>query len=219
MRARPLTMLTCLAGLVAACDPTVDHTALGPTGSPGPLASSVSPAAAGGAIILRFSTASFILIFDSERQLLSAHMPSDICGDGNLSLAQVVRVTTPSQIGQRFAQITSDDEQVAVYHATSPADAGLSAAIDFFGFANIFDLPTFCAFLAGPNRIAEGQVKRLSTFSLASFHARWTGIIQGVDGLDYHLTEIYQLNADAHDPTNPATFAQQVSNILLHPLP
>ncbi len=33
------------------------------------------------------------------------HMPSDIRGDGNFSLVQVLRVTTPSQIGQRFAQV------------------------------------------------------------------------------------------------------------------
>lgn len=219
MRSRALTMLTGFAGLFTACDQAPQRTLVGPTGSPPLSASSVSVAAAGGAIIMRFSTASFILIFDAERQLLSAHMPSDICGDGNLSIVEVLRVTTPSEIGQRFAQVTSDDEQVAVYRATSPADAGLSAPIDFFGFANIVDLPTFCAFMAGPNRIAEGQVNRLSTFSLASFHARWTGTIQGVDGRDYQLTEVYQLNADAHDPSNPATFAQQVASILLQPLP
>jgi hypothetical protein len=40
-----------------------------------------------------------------------------------------------------------------------------------------------------------------------------------VNGGEYHLTEIYQLNADAHDPSNPATFVQQVSSILLRPLP
>ena len=214
---RSLT-LTTLAVVLTACEWAPNAATVGPAVDAGSL-NAVSAAGAGGAVIVRFSTASFILVFDAERQLLSAHMPSNVCGDGNLSIVQVLRVTTPSEIGQRFAQLTSDDEQVAVYHAASPADAGLSGTIDSFGFPNVVDFATFCAFLSGPNRIAEGTVKRLSTFSAASFHARWTGIIQGVDGRDYHVTEVYQLTADAHDPTNPAGFEQQIASILLNQLP
>lgn len=202
-----------LAGGLSGCGPVSDADPIGVAP-----AFSVSAAATGGAIILRFSTTSFILVFDSERQLLSAHMPSDICGDGGLNVVEVQRVITPSEIGQVVAQIAAD-EQVAVYHAASPAEAGLAAPIDFFGFRNIVNLDLFCDFLSGPNLIAEGVVRRVSTFSAASFHARWTGTIRGVSGSDYHLTENYQLNADAHDPTNPDTFVQQVSSILLRPLP
>jgi hypothetical protein len=214
-----LTALSSLGGL-GACRPESDPLPIAPADGPIPLAPSfaITPSAAGGALILRFSTFSFILVFDAEHQLLSAHMPSDICGAGELNRVEVQRVITPSAIGQVVAQV-SGDERVAVYHAASPADAGLSASIDFFGFPNVVNFPVFCSFLAGPNLIAEGTVQRLSTFSAASFHARWTGSITGVDGTLYRLTEIYQLNADAHDPTNPATFAQQVASIRLTPLP
>ncbi len=222
MRTSCLKMLVVfvLAGGLGACDPASNQDPrvsqdLRLSRAP---AFSVSTAGSGGALVLRFSTRSFILVFDADRQLLSAHMPSNICGDGALNVVEVQRVVTPSELGQVVAQVTGD-EQVAVYHAASPADAGLAAPIDFFGFANVVDFGAFCRFLAGPNRIAGGVVQRLSTFSAASFHARWTGTIEGVNGGDYHLTEIYQLNADAHDPSNPDTFVQEVSSILLTPLP
>ena len=222
MRAHVPAVLAALSslGTLGACSPASDPNPLAPANGPVAAAPSfaISPSAAGGALILRFTTVSFILVFDAERQLLSAHMPSDICGAGQLNQVQVQRVITPSDIGQVVAQV-SGDERVAVYHAASPADAGLSAPIDFFGFSNVVDFGRLCSFLGGPNLIAEGTVQRLSTFSAASFHARWTGAITGVDGTAYHLTEIYQLNADAHDPSNPATFAQQVASILLTRLP
>lgn len=176
---------------------------------------------ASGAVIIRFSTVTFTLIFDAERQLLAAHMPSDafVCGGSEpLNVVEVMRVTTPSEIGQRFALQTSDAERVAIYRATSPADAGLAASINFFGFNNIFDGGKFCDFLTGPSRIAEGPVQRISTFSLASFHGRWTGIIDGVDGRDYKLTEVYELTADIHDPNNPDGFAEPVVRIMLQPI-
>lgn len=50
-------------------------------------------------------------------------------------------------------------------------------------------------------------MRRLSTFSLASFHARWTGTIQGVDGRDYHLNEVYQLHATSTTRTIPTCSA------------
>ena len=222
MHARIPQILSALSilGTIGACSPDSDPNALAPANGPATPAPSfaASPSAAGGALVLRFSTFSFVLVFDAEHQLLSAHMPSDICGAGELNQVEVQRVVTPSEIGQVMALVTGD-ERVAVYHAVSPADAGLSASIDFFGFLNIVDFPRFCSFLSGPNLIAEGTVQRLSTFSAASFHAQWTGSIIGVDGTDYHLTEIYQLNADAHDPTNPAPFEQRDASILLTPSP
>lgn len=171
-----------------------------------------------GATVQQFTTTAFSLIYDAESQLLAAHAPSNICSGGSLNQVDVLRVFTPSAIGQRFAQQQAD-EQVAVYHATSPAEAGLSAPISFFGFGNIVNFGQFCAFLSGPNLIAEGTAQRISTFTLASFHGRWTGTLAGVDGRNYRLVETYQLNADIHDPNNPATFTEPVVRILLEPLP
>jgi hypothetical protein len=219
MSNRCLSILAGLAGLLAACEGTA-HYPLGPNDAAGRRTLGVSAAAANGATIEEFDNPVFFLIYDAERQLLAAHMPSNICGEGALNVVHVRRVITPSEIGQRTARLTDGEEQVAVYHAPSLADAGLtSPGIDFLGFPDIFDLGIFCAFLESPDLIAEGPVNRLSTFSLASFHGRWTGILQGVDGREYHLTEIYQLNADAHDPNNPATFTQPVASILLNPQP
>ncbi|MEX2152704.1 MAG: hypothetical protein WD825_05145 [Gemmatimonadaceae bacterium] len=173
-----------------------------------------------GATIVRFANIEFLVIFDAERQLLSAHMPSNICGAGEFNTIEVMRVRTPSEVNSVFARITDDEQQVAVYSATSPQDAGFSVQpIDFLGFGELVDVNKFCAFLAGPTRIAEGTVQRMSTFSAASFHLRLEGTIQGVDGLSYHLTELYHLNADAHDPNNPATFVQQLAEVRLSPRP
>lgn len=206
--------------LLGACDRDAGERFLGPEPAP-PMPSVSASAGSGGAVILRFAAITFTLIFDAERQLLAAHMPSDVfvCAGGSapLNVVEVQRVETPTAFGQIVAKQTAD-ERVAIYHAASPAEAGLAASIDFFGFNSIFDGAAFCGFLTGPNRIAEGTVRRLSTFSLASFHARWTGTIQGVDGRDYHLNEVYQLNADIHDPNNPDLFSQPVAKILLRPV-
>jgi len=216
MRTFPAVGLAIALGGTAlgACDGAREDRVLAPLAA----STTADVSAASGAVIIRFPAVTFTLVFDAERQLLAAHMPSDafVCGGSEpLNVVEVLRVTTPSEIGQRVALQTSDAERVAIYRATSPADAGLAASINFFGFNNIFDGAKFCDFLTGPNRIAEGTVQRLSTFSLASFHARWTGRIQGVDGRDYHLTEVYGLTADAHDPNNPDTFAEPVVRILL----
>ncbi|HSJ14071.1 MAG TPA: hypothetical protein VK939_06635 [Longimicrobiales bacterium] len=165
-----------------------------------------------------FQNIQFLLIYDAQSQLLSAHMPSDICGAGEFNVIDVRRVRTPSPVNSVASTITDDDSQAAVYRAESPGDAGLSGDLSFFGFADIADLSQFCAFLGGPNLIAEGTVQSISTFSAASFHLRRTGIIQGLDGQDYQLTEVYQLNADAHDPNNPDTFTEVVSRISLNPV-
>jgi len=139
------------------------------------------------------------------------------CQLGEFNAVDVKRVRTPSHVNGVVSTIKDDDSQAAVYRAESPSDAGLSGNLSFFGFTEIADLSQFCAFLAGPNLIAEGTVQSISTFSAASFHLRRTGTIEGLDGQDYHLTEVYQLNADAHDPNNPDTFKEIVSRISLKP--
>ncbi|MGH7530158.1 MAG: hypothetical protein ACREMN_07225 [Gemmatimonadales bacterium] len=222
MRALPVVGLV-IAGAVAlgACEGARPESALAPQTELLAASTTADVNAASGAVIVRFTTVTFTLIFDAERQLLAAHMPSDafVCGGSEpLNLVDVMRVTTPSEIGQRFALQTSDAERVAIYRATSPADAGLAASINFFGFNNIFDGAKFCDFLTGPTRLAEGPVQRISTFTLASFHGRWTGRLAGVDGRAYQLTEVYQLTADIHDPNNPDTFAEPVVRILLQPI-
>lgn len=168
------------------------------------------------------SVVSFILTFDPERELLSAHMPSDlgpICGGSEpLNTVWLQRVTTPSEIDQVARLLKGSGVRVAVYDAASPADAGFSTDFDSFGFFNLVDADAFCSFLSGPGLIAEGDVDRVQTVTNASFHVRWSGRIAGVDGRDYHLTEIYQLNADAHDPSNPDTFTEPVVDILLRPI-
>jgi len=221
-RAHCVTLVGALAALsAAACEPAADGGMLEPSVAV-PLQASVAAANGGsGAMIMRFETVAFTVLFDAERQLLSAHMPSDlaICGlgDGELPVVEVQVVRTPSQIGQR-AVTQKGEEHITIYHASSLADAGLGGNLALAGFVNLEgDGSAFCSFLAGPNRIAEGTVQRISTFSLASFHARWTGTIHGVDGRDYHVTEIYQLNADPHDPNNPDTFTEPVVRINLRP--
>lgn len=159
----------------------------------------------------------FILVYDVETELLAAHMPSDVCASGNFNVFEVQRVETPSDVVPLVNEVKSKEARVAVYHAGSPAEAALASGIDFFGPADIVDVGQFCAFLAGSDRIAEGTVQRISTFSPASFHARWTGTIQSVDGRDYRLTEVYHLNADVHDPNNPDSFEQTVARVELRP--
>lgn len=171
----------------------------------------------GGAVVSRFSSPFLMLVYDAGTELLAAHMPSDLCSGGSPNVLEVKRVDTPSDVSQVVNQVKSKEAQVAVYDAGSPSEAGLVAGIDFFGQNDIVDVVQFCAFLAGPDRIAEGTVQRISTFSPASFHARWTGTIQGVDGRDYRLTEVYHLNADVHDPNNPDTFEQTVARVELRP--
>lgn len=173
--------------------------------------------AGSGAMVGRFPSGSFLLIYDAETELLAAHMPSNICAGGGANIVEVQRVDLPSDVVESVSLVKSDDAQVAIYDAGSPAEAGLAAGIDFFGQQNIVDVVQFCGFLLGPDRIAEGSVRRVSTLSPASFHARWTGTIEGVDGRDYKLTEVYQLNADVHDPNNPDTFKQVVASIKLRP--
>ncbi|MGH7540208.1 MAG: hypothetical protein ACRELC_04335 [Gemmatimonadota bacterium] len=210
-----------VSALLAACGETPSEPSPDPASEAADVAfaSSASANGAGGAVIGRFSTVQFILIFDAERQLLSAHMPSNLCApEGEFNIVEVQRVQTPSQINEVASQITDRDSKAAVYRVTSPSDASLSGALAFLGFGDIVDVAEFCAFLTGPALIAEGTVQSISTFSAASFHLRRTGRVQGVDGQVYHLTEIYHLNADAHDPNNPDTFREIISSVQLKPV-
>jgi hypothetical protein len=209
----PASLLTAgvlgLTVLTTACQDTVTDA------PPEPAFASVNANAAGGALIVRFNAASFIVHLDGDAGLLSLHAPSTVCGAGSLPVVQVMQVRTPSAIGQFIAQVKSPAEAVTIYHATSFDDAGISSDLEFAGFANLTDVGAFCAFIQGDRRMAEGVVRRVSTFSNASFSAHWTGKIQGPDGERYSLTEVYQLGADAHDPNNPATFVEHVSKIRL----
>jgi hypothetical protein len=205
--------------LLAACADAPGELPLGPEddiaarAATGPLASNDGR----GAIVERFPNIQFLLIYDADTQLLSAHMPSDICGAGAFNLVDVQRVRTPSPVNSVSSVIKDEDSQAAIYRAGSPAEAGLAGDLNFFGFTDIADINQFCAFMSGPQLVAEGTVQSLSTFSAASFHLRRTGVVQGVDGQDYHLTEVYQLNADAHDPNNPDTFVELISSVTLSP--
>jgi hypothetical protein len=205
--------------LLAACADAPGELPLGPAheaaarAAAGPLASSNG----GGAIVERFINIQFILVYDADTQLLSAHMPSDICGAGEFNVVNVQRVRTPSPVNSVSSVVKDEDSQAAIYRAGSPAEAGLAGDLNFFGFTDIVDVGQFCAFMSGPQLVAEGTVQSLSTFSAASFHLRRTGVVQGVDGQDYHLTEVYQLNADAHDPNNPDTFVELISSVTLTP--
>lgn len=218
----PLPVTTgAVAGLAlfTACAETTSEPVLEAASAPdAPAFLALSAGNAGGATIDRFTNIQFILIYDAESQLLSAHMPSNLCGAGEFNVVDVQRVRTPSEVNSVASTIKDDDSQAAVYRVASPSDASLSGDLSFFGFQDIQNISQFCAFLAGPSLIAEGTVQSISTFSAASFHLRRTGTIQGLDGQDYHLTEVYQLNADAHDPNNPDTFREIVSSISLTPV-
>ena len=172
-------------------------------------------AAASGAIVIRTEVTTFLVHLDAANELLSVHAPSTVCGAGELNVADAQFVVTPSAIGQFIAQIKDPDEQVAVYEASSFADAGLGGSFDFAGLGDIVDFTAFCPFLTGPARVAEGTVRRLSNFSNASFVASWIGTIQGTDGQSYRLREAYQLGADAQDPNNPDEWTLHVSRIRL----
>ena len=214
------TLTTAAAvALLAACTDAPGELPLGPALEAAALAPTVplASSSAGGAVVERFTNTQFILVYDADSQLLSAHMPSNICGDGAFNVVDVKRVRTPSPVNRVSSTIKDNDSQAAVYRAASPAEAGLSGELSFFGFADIADLGQFCAFMSGPQLIAEGTVRSISTFSAASFHLQRTGVIQGVDGQDHHLTEVYQLNADAHDPNNPDTFVEIISRVSLSP--
>lgn len=189
------------------------HDAVAPVAEP---SLSHQAGGAGGAVIVRGLRTTFLAHLDAERGLLSIHAPATLCLGGDINTADAQFVITPSEIEQFIAQLRTDDEQVAVYAATSFADAGMVGSAETAGFGGIVDVGAFCAFLEGPALVASGSVRRVSTFSNASFAAHWTGAITDADGGGAHLTEVYQLGADAQDPNNPATWTVHASKILLN---
>jgi hypothetical protein len=170
-----------------------------------------------GADVSRMQVPQFVAHFDGQRQLLSIHAPSNLCTIGSVNVDDAQFVTTPSAIAQFIAQVKSDDEAVAVYHAASFADAGMVGSFDFAGIpGGLVDVGKFCSFLTGPSLIAEGTVRRTSNLSNASFAVAWTGMLSTPAGAPVALTELYQLRASALDPNNSASWVVDVSRILLH---
>ena len=168
-----------------------------------------------GAFVIRGTTPGFIIHVDTERDLMAVHAPSNVCGGGSLNTLTYQRVVTPSQIGQAPFNIRSVGP-VALYNTSSLAEAGFEGGFDTAGLTGLVDLGKFCAFLTGEHRIAEGDVLRTSSFTNANFSATWRGTVQDLQGGTLHLTEVYELTGDAHDPNNPATWSVNVSKILLH---
>ncbi len=214
MRKRSLIPTLALATIpaLAACDP---GTAVAPPVDVPAFAAAAN--AAGGAVIVRGERTTFLVHLDADRHRLSVHAPSNLCTVGDFDQADAQFVITPSSISQFIAQLKSDGETVAVYDAGSFAEAGMTGSTGTGGIGNIVDVGTFCAFLEGPQRIAEGTVRRVSTLSNASFSAHWVGTLDGVAGRPVRLTEVYQLGADAHDPADASQFVVHVSRILLSP--
>lgn len=158
-----------------------------------------TPSQSHGAIIEFDETTVFFFNFDAERGLLSAHLPSDFCSGAPLNVGDRQIVTTPSEIRQRFVRIQDGESQVAIYRASSPNDL----------------FSDFCGFLQGPNKVAEGTVRHSQTLSNASFAAHWGGTVESIGGATLHLSEVFQLTADAHDPNNAAEWSFNVEKILL----
>ncbi len=222
---RTLFPVLLAAACIAACG---EGSTASPAAPAAPVAAAVAAAdaspdvvGADGAALMRFANLEFLVVFDAERQLLSVHAPSNLClPEGAFNTVEVLRVLTPSEIGERLVQVTSDAVRISVYHATSTAEAGFTGDLSLLGIGNLVgDGSQFCAFILGPERIAEGTARRISTFSNASFHEGATGTLQGVDGHAYQLSESYQLNAAADDPFNPATFVERVADVRLKRLP
>lgn len=165
-----------------------------------------------------FQQPEFLLHLDAERELMAAHMPSDFCLGGALGTLDVRAIDTSSEIEQRIVQTKGEGVPVAVYEADSFADAGISGAFDTAGFGNVLsgDVSQFCAFLLGPQRIAEGTVRRVSNLSNASFSVSWTGKLETPGGGTLGLTEVYQLTADAQEPGDASQWSVNSSKILLH---
>lgn len=138
--------------------------------------------------------------FDAKRGLLSVHGAGAFgCAGQQLSIADRQIVDTPSEIQQRLVKIQDGDSWVSVHRASALSDA----------------FPDLCGFLSGPTRVAAGVVRHTQTFTLASFAAHWGGTIRTPSGDPVHLSEIYQLTADIHDPNNPALWALNTAQVIL----
>lgn len=163
-----------------------------------------SPEQSGGAVVDSDQFPTLFFHFDAARGLLSIHGAGLFgCAGQEVSIADRLIVTTPSAIQQRLVAIRDADSWVSVHRAGSLSDA----------------FPDLCSFLAGPTVVAKGAVRHTQTLSNASFAAHWGGTIETPGGEAVHLSESYQLTADAHDPNNPALWSLNASRILLSPRP
>jgi len=221
-----LTGLLLLAG-AAACDGAASDAITSPDASAADGARSaavVAPSSSDRLLVVRAAgpdhtvRPEFFLHLDAERNLISAHMPSDVCTTGSLSLVALQIVDTPSAIEQRLVQVKGEEVAVSVYDSDSFADFGITGSFDTAGFLQFLlgDQAQFCSFLAGPQRIAEGMVRRVSNLSNANFSISWTGTLEKVGGGSIGLTEIYQLTADAKEPNDASQWRVNTSKILLH---
>lgn len=159
------------------------------------------PPSLNGALVTFDQMYVYFFHFDEQRGLLSVHGGGLFCGGSPPNIGDRQIVTTPSEIEQTLVKVQDGDSHVAVYRASSLNDA----------------FPDLCGFLNGPNKVAEGVVRHTQTFTAASFAAHWGGTVQAVDGGELHLSESYQLTADAHDPNNPATWSLNASHVILSP--
>lgn len=222
-RISPIPLALAAAVALAACDT--------PTGAPGqgpaaaaPSASTASAPAAGPRLLAvtasgpdRFQTVEFLLHLDAEHGLMAVHAPSNFCQTFQVGVVDVQEVSTPSAIEQRIVQTKGEGLPLTVYRASSFADAGIEGSFDFAGFGNVLaNLPAFCAFLAGPDRVAEGTVRRVANLSNASFAVSWTGQLERVGGGTVMLTELYQLIGDAQEPSDASQWSVSASKVLLH---
>lgn len=192
-----LFALTILA--LAACD-TEAPTAPEPL-APDALPTAAAPAAnsgSWGAVITRDETVPFFAHFDAQRGLVSLHGGYvEFCTRQPFTFVPRMIVETPSQIEQTLFKFGQESQPVVVYRSE--------------------DGVVSCELANSPEaRVAAGMVRHDQIFTLASFKATWRGTVSAPDGSTHHLTEVYQLTADIHDPNNPALWSLNASKILIH---
>lgn len=163
-------------------------------------ASSAAPGVAAGsygAVLTNDETIPFFVHYDAARDLMSVHGGLvELCRGTSLGTAPRMIVDTPSEISQRLVKIGQEEQPVVIYRTETGA----------FSCALV---------LAQEARVASGMVRHDQVFTLASFKATWRGTVTAPDGSSHHLTEVYQLTADIHDPNNPALWSLNASQILI----
>lgn len=182
---------------IAACDTAQPDTPLAPEDLPTALAPTATDPASHGAIITLDETVPFFAHFDAKRGLMSVHGGLvELCqGDPFTTVARMI-VETPSEIEQTLFKFGEEEQPVVIYRtSTGAVTCGLV--------------------LSEEARVASGMVRHDQVFTLASFKATWRGDVTAPDGSSHHLTEVYQLSADIHDPNNPATWSLNASQILI----
>lgn len=197
MRVTMFALSLTLVGGVAACD-------AGDVGVPTspevttPSAAVVAETAdqSQGAIVVFDETVAFFIHHDARRGLMSLHGGlAEFCLGLPITTTPRQIVATPSEISQTLFRIGEDEQPVVIYRTDEPVVS--------------------CALANSPARVAAGTVRHDQTFTLGSFAARWEGEVTAPDGSTHHLTEVYQLTADVHDPNDPALWSLNTSKILL----